>query len=40
MEQLEKEMYQRPVMDVTKFENEDIITTSSPDEGSDGTEWG
>lgn len=37
MEKLEREEYQSPVMEVTTFQNDDIITTSSyepgPDEG-------
>ena len=37
---MEKEIYEIPLMDITKFESEDVITTSEPDAGPDGTTWG
>ena len=37
---MEKEIYESPLMDITKFESEDVIKTSEPDASPDGTTWG
>ncbi len=37
---MEKEIYESPLMDITKFDSEDVITTSEPYVDGNTTDFG